>query len=124
MRSILLATAILLTCTPLLAQHQKKPSALIGSGTHNCSEFSEKYKRDPEAALRQYFGWAQGFMSGFNSALLDPRDKKGFPAKDLMGIDLKDQMLSIRQYCDKNPQKFVLEAVLAVYVKLPDIPRE
>jgi hypothetical protein len=71
---------------------------IIGIGSNSCSQFAQDYK-DSETAESGYFGWAQGFMSGFNGSLMWSKQ----PTRDLGSTSLKEQQIRIRLYCDQHP---------------------
>jgi hypothetical protein len=45
-------------------------AAWAGYGAATCAQFAEIYRQNPSNARTMFIGWAQGFMSGLNHALL------------------------------------------------------
>ena len=80
------------------AQAQTKPSAAMGIGTSTCAQFADLYRLDPSFE-DTYFSWAQGFLSGWNSAQIAAKE----PYWDLASLDTKAQEAYLRSYCDQPP---------------------
>jgi hypothetical protein len=80
-----------------------------GAGVRLCSYFADNYKDDPALTENLYFAWAQGYMSGLNIARRD--DEPGV----FKSMSMKEQKAYIRAFCDANPTKKYLYAVLDLY---------
>ena len=93
-------------------------TAIIGVGSNTCAQFAQDYKTYSETAESGYFGWAQGFMSGFNGSLLLTKQ----PTRNLGSTSLMEQQIRIRFYCDQHPLNTYMQAVLDVFNSLPLVP--
>ena len=102
----LITIAMLISNVPASAKY-----AWVGFGTATCGEFAALYRQDPTDIENLFFGWAQGFMSGLNTSRLGTGK-----TVDLEGAERLQRM--IRAYCDANPLKQFVSAVLALYDKL------
>src|SRR5215472_10906620 len=85
--------------------------AIIGLGSRTCAQFAKDYRLHREAAEDGYFGWAQGFMSGFNGSLM----ARKLPTRDLASTSLKEQQIRLRLYCDQHPLNTYMQAVLDLF---------
>ena len=90
-------------------------AAVSGIGAAKCSAFAKAFKESPTMAENVYFTWAQGYMSGMNTALLMVKK----PFRDLSAQSADQQKLHIRNYCDKRPDNPFLDAVLNLYGTIP-----
>jgi hypothetical protein len=82
-----------------------------GPGARSCEYFIQNVKSEP-ATEEHYFTWAQGYMSGLNVARLN--DERG--AFQSMPMEL--QRAHIRTFCDANPTKQYVYAVIDLYITL------
>ena len=89
----------------------------MGLGAATCSQFASDYRRAPKTVETAYFGWAQGFLSGHNFAVLAHAKDSGV-APDLKSLSIEEQQAFIRQYCDSHPLGNYMDAVLDLYWKL------
>jgi hypothetical protein len=105
MRSIIAHCMIL---TPGVANAQSFAS---GAGAATCAQFAQDYKQDVELE-RNYFNWAQGFMSGINW-------KEDTFYHNLDAQTIEDQKAFLRRYCDAHPLEQYILAVQAFYDTLP-----
>jgi hypothetical protein len=107
---------ILITSLLCVALNQPaKAEMLQGIGSTNCGEFAKMYRGDPKETELFYFGWAQGFMSALNFSNAIADDYLVF--RDLGST--KEQMATIRTYCNQHPLADYYSAVLEVYKTLP-----
>jgi hypothetical protein len=67
----------------------------MGAGISTCAEFAKDYSGNPDYVEREYFAWAQGYMTGLNSVLEH--------ARDLDKLTIQSQRAWIRLYCDRHP---------------------
>jgi hypothetical protein len=81
--------------------------AVMGIGTATCAIFAKWYKDDPQFAERQFFTWAQGYLSGWNFVLMTT----GQPFFDLGSLSTESQKARLRSYCDQHPLGRFIEAV-------------
>jgi hypothetical protein len=85
---------------------------IMGPGAQSCGEFADAYRIDRAQFERQYFSWAQGFMSGMNLGL---RALGTVQPKNLATITTDDQMAHIRRYCNEHPLAEYHEAVIDLF---------
>jgi hypothetical protein len=118
MRSSLLAAAIALLATAIAISHIRVayPEEMLvrGVGTTTCAEFAKMVRNDPKNVERVFGSWAQGFMSGWNFALLEQSFYRDIGSESVEQTDF-----SIRQYCDTHPSATYTEAVMNVFSKMP-----
>jgi hypothetical protein len=96
----------------------KDATLISGLGAGTCAQFAQDYRKTPDAAETIYFNWAQGFMTGRNTALAMAKQT----THDLNSIRIIDQKASIRSYCDAHPLNFFFIAVLDLFESLPIVP--
>ena len=89
-----------------------EPAAARGVGTGTCGQFAQVYKANPKFADTVYASWAQGFMSGWNFSTLPKY-------RELGAESYEAQMMHIRNYCDQHPLAAFVQAVMDLYVTLP-----
>jgi hypothetical protein len=102
------ATLIALLVLPAQAETAK----IVGIGASTCQHYNREIQEAP-AVQRDYFAWAQGFMSG---ALI--RAPEGVDA----GLDLtppsfplEEQADFLRTFCAKNQDQDFMDATRALY---------
>lgn len=102
------ATLITLLTLPAHAETAK----IVGIGASTCQSFNQEIRETP-SLQRDYFAWAQGFMSG---ALI--RAPEGVDA----GLDLtppsfplEEQADFLRTFCAKNQNQDFMDATRALY---------
>jgi hypothetical protein len=88
-----------------------------GAGTFTCGQFAKEYKDHPDIVEGVYFGWAQGFMSGFNSSLITSKQ----PWYNIASKSVDEQQSYIRAYCDKHPLATYVQAVFSLLSSLPKL---
>lgn len=105
----------IILCLALATGTQAQITKIVGIGAATCARFNQEIADRP-AAERDYFAWAQGFMSG---ALI--RAPEGVD----VGLDLAPPSMPlnaqadfIRAYCVKNPGEDYMDAVHALYRRL------
>lgn len=91
---------------------QAETAKIVGIGASSCNRFNREIRETP-ALQRDYFAWAQGFMSG---ALI--RAPEGVDA----GLDLtppsfplEEQVEFLRTFCAKNQDQDFMDAARALY---------
>ncbi|UZF90934.1 hypothetical protein [Bosea sp. NBC_00550] len=108
LRAILVASAYLAGVSGAQAQLV----AVVGTGTAKCSQFNDSIVVRVEEE-REYFAWAQGYMSGVligappnvdDNLLLIP---EGFP--------IAAQMNFMRSFCKNRPSSSYSDGVEALY---------
>ncbi|MER2264621.1 hypothetical protein [Methylobacterium oxalidis] len=97
---------------------QADTAKIVGLGASSCKGFNREIEEAP-ALQRDYFAWAQGFMSG---ALI--RAPQGVDE----GLDLTpptfplaEQVDFLRSYCAKNPEQDYMDAARALYRRLREL---
>ena len=96
---------------------ESKEMVARGLGTTTCAEFANLYRADPKGTEIAFASWAQGFMSGWNFALMDRGSYR-----DLGSEDSDYANFEIRQYCDAHPLAGFVQAVMAHFLDLPVKP--
>jgi hypothetical protein len=79
---------------------------------YSCAEVSKLKKKSASADLL-FFAWARGFISGWNASA-----EKAILKVDPTIIDPDEQLKFIRAFCEANPSKLYLAAVLELLAKL------
>jgi hypothetical protein len=110
MRATFIAAFLILTVLPANAREKM---AARGVGTGSCALYGQLYKGDPGGTDRVYTSWAQGFMSGWNYSTLPKY-------RELAAKSVEEQMLHVRLYCDAHPLALFVQAVMDLYVSLPE----
>ena len=107
-RTMLLLFMGLLVTSPVQAEFVK----IVGTGATNCTEFLTALNQDPRIE-REYFAWAQGYMSG----ILIGRPPGADDHLDLkpMEFPVRAQMSFLREYCANHRQSSFSDAVEALY---------
>ena len=107
MRAIALS---MMSLVATAASGKDERAAHIGPGAQPCSQYAQDVRAQGKSARMFYYTWAQGFMSGLNTApnVLDK------PA-DLFGRSIDAQLSYIDQYCDQHPLGGYAQAVIWLY---------
>ena len=93
-----------------------EPAVGEGVGTYSCAEFTRAIKADPSREML-YFSWAQGWMSGWNLALMDAHK----PTADLRTPDGADQRVFLTSYCKAHPAALYMEAAYRLRASRPTV---
>jgi hypothetical protein len=110
MRAVLALVASALFASTGWAQSD---GVVRGVGTASCAEYAIIYKSNPQAAERDFGGWAQGFMSGMNVQLgIEGRPRRAVPPP-------VTHDLALRRICDERPLIPYIKAVLDYFQTLP-----
>jgi hypothetical protein len=110
MRKVI-ATAIILVCLANTAEAEEA-FFITGPGVATCGRFNEEYAKNWEIEAF-FYSWGQGWMSAANLALSVTAGKPS--ATDLGAMSMKEEMLSVRVYCEENPLKYYENAVIDLY---------
>jgi hypothetical protein len=86
----------------------------MGIGLSTCAEFAQTFQASISIE-DSYFKWAQGYMSGFNTAFAVAKAA----TRDLNGLTLEDEKTHIRDYCSTHPLDQYVTAVADLYFSLP-----
>jgi len=107
-----LALALTLSLLSVSAQSiAAEKAGWSGSGTIACAEVTDAIQQHPEDE-NLLFSWAQGFMSGLNTDLLEHGET------DLNGLPLDAQKQFVRSYCKEHPRAPYFEAVFKLFDKM------
>jgi len=104
-------SVILVTLFALIPVSASAGLATMGVGTTSCGQFAKLYQDDPRVWEDHYFDWAQGFMSGMNWASLTQSGR----TRDLGAMPVESQQLALRNYCDKHPLGYFVDAVMTLF---------
>ncbi len=88
---------------------------IVGLGAATCQEFNRDVERSFHIQ-RDYFTWAQGFMSGI--LLRAPPGVEGGLELNPSKFPLLEQVKFLRSFCETNPGKDYSDAVIAALAKL------
>jgi hypothetical protein len=106
----LAALIALITCPPMAMGAER--AAWIGPGTVSCADFGQACRDDRKGAENLFFSWAQGFMSGLNTELLERGEA------DLNKLSVAEQKELLRSYCEAHPRAAYFAAVFELYNRL------
>jgi len=113
MRTIILAIALAIASV----QNSFADAAANGLGVLTCAHFAEQYRESPQAADVAYSSWAEGFMSGWNWALMDSQHVYRDLGEGAKTYEV--QTLFLHQYCNNHPLALFFQAVIALFNTLP-----
>jgi hypothetical protein len=121
MQSRVAFTAIicLLINSPVPAQQARPQADAIGIGTTTCSTFRAHSGADLNPTQNFYFAWAQGFMTGRNMVLSDPKVQSSDYPRNLNAQNVVDQMYLLYSHCVISPSRTYASIVLDLYKTLP-----
>ena len=86
----------------------------VGAGDNTCVSFAMISEQDPKVADDVFHGWAQGFMSGINSAALIAKGQ----IRDLSSKTVDEQERFLREFCKRNPNGSFVKGVWELYNSL------
>jgi hypothetical protein len=111
MRSaIVILSVAVLTASPVKASDN---FAAMGFGTGTCKQFAEMLRITPERGETYFFGWVQGYLSGWNTAQIDA----GKPILNLSSVSIEDQKAHLRRYCEEHPDDDYFRGVVQLMRK-------
>ncbi|HKH00929.1 MAG TPA: hypothetical protein VKB08_09445 [Bradyrhizobium sp.] len=116
----MLSVTTMISATLWVFAAEAQTANVVGLGAIKCSEFSAEIRSSTELE-REYFAWAQGFMSGIlirSPAGVDEGLELNPPAFPLL-----KQADFVRQFCQDNPSKSYNDGVVALYRILRNVPR-
>lgn len=114
-KNSILSTAAALLGILLSNPATAETAKIVGLGAATCALFNQEIGENP-VLQRDYFAWAQGFMSG---ALI--RAPQGVDeGLDLtpQSFPLQEQVDFLRAFCAKNQDQDYMDAVRALYHRL------
>ncbi len=85
---------------------------IVGTGAIGCGGFNQAVDRNPEN-VREYFAWAQGYMSGVMIRAPSGVDDELDLSSNAMPV--VDQILFLRRYCALHLERDYADAVGALY---------
>ena len=85
---------------------------VVGIGASSCTQFIREIGSN-SSAERDYFAWAQGFMSGV-LVQAPPGVGEGLDL-DPASLALPAQAAFLREYCSRNQDHSYADAVIALY---------
>ncbi len=88
----------------------KESSTGIGVGVITCYEFLHPGNSGYENRDIVFMSWAQGFMSAKNVY--------GGYSVDLSTIDVKEQIVALKVFCEEHKRKLFVHAVESLYQEL------
>ena len=109
-RSPLIA-AVIFACL-LTGQAQAQAVKIVGIGASTCQRFTREIDGTPQAE-RDYFAWAQGYMSGL--LIRAPAGKDESLDLTPPTFPLLKQASFLRTYCSSNPGADFSDAVNELY---------
>lgn len=111
MRANLFIAVLLLAASSAQAQMAK----IVGIGASSCAHFNEEIARNPRTE-RDYFAWAQGYMSGvLMRAPLGVDEKLDLAPPS---FPLQEQAAFLRKFCSNGLSQAYADAVLELYLRL------
>lgn len=96
-----------------VAQAQKVK--MVGIGSSSCTRFQQDIAENP-AVERDYFAWAQGFMSG--ALIRAPEGVDDDLDLSPPSFPLLKQVDFLRAYCADHPDQDYLDAARALYRRM------
>lgn len=97
------ASLALLTAMTINAGHAQTVK-IVGTGTATCATFLSDILRKPESE-REYFSWAQGYMSGILTRAPPGEDEDLDLASSVFPVRI--QLDFFREYCTARPQQIM-----------------
>lgn len=99
----------------IVSSAQAETAKIVGIGASSCARFSEETAGRPTVE-RDYFAWAQGFMSGVLMRAPQGVDENLDLAPPW--FSLAKQAAFLRDYCEKKPSRSFADAVIELYIYL------
>ena len=85
---------------------------IVGTGAVSCGQFGQAVDSDPDA-IREYFAWAQGYMSGV--MIRSPAGVDDALDISSNSMPIIEQMNFIRIYCMSHRDREYADAIQALY---------
>jgi hypothetical protein len=96
--------------------------SIVGTGAADCSTYLNQIAKD-RVFEREYFAWAQGFMSGV--VMRSPPGRDENLRLTPIEFPIRAQMVFLKEYCTKNgEEKDFADAVLALFQKLHEYSKQ
>ena len=108
---------LLLTSIMMIGDGATQTAKIVGTGATRCATFLNDVAGTP-VYEREYFSWAQGYMSGI--LFRAPPDKDQYLDLTPPEFPVKTQLEFFRNYCATHPQEGYADAVETLYKRLRD----
>ena len=89
--------------------------AIVGTGAARCSTYLDQIAKNP-LYEREYFAWAQGFMSGL--VMGAPSGKHENLQLNPPQFPVREQFAFLREYCATRYEQGFTDGVIALFAKL------
>jgi hypothetical protein len=104
-------------CSIISADAGAQTAKIVGTGAATCATFLSDIARNPMSE-REYFSWAQGYMSGI--LMRSPPGKDENLDLTPREFPVKDQLAFFRTFCAANGQYDYADAAASLYQRLRD----
>jgi hypothetical protein len=120
-RAMVVAGSMGITLTLAIGECKAQTAKIVGTGAVSCAMFLSDIARNP-IYEREYFSWAQGYMSGILMRAPSGRDDN----LDLMPPDfpVKAQLQFFREFCAEHQQDGFADAAVRLYERLREFVRK
>jgi hypothetical protein len=102
-------------CSILSADGSAQTAKIVGTGAATCATFLSDIARNP-ISEREYFSWAQGYMSGI--LMRSPPGKDENLELTPREFPVKEQLAFFRTFCAANQQYDYADAAASLYQRL------
>lgn len=113
---ILAALATAVACVPFLitpvTSALAQSAKIVGTGAVSCDRFNQALDADPEA-IREYFVWGQGYMSGV--LIRSPAGVDDTLDLSSNAMPVVEQMRLVRRYCVLHVDADYADAIQMLY---------
>ena len=92
----------------------------VGIGDSTCDHFMSMRRAAGAPVDLVFLQWAQGFMSGLDQAALTARKR----TKNLASMTSEAKNSFLKDYCEKNPNKFFRDGVMVLFEALEPSPEK
>jgi hypothetical protein len=108
---------LFVTCSIISAHGSAQTAKIVGTGAATCATFLSDIARNP-ISEREYFSWAQGYMSGILMRAPAGKDEN----LDLTPPDfpVKAQLEFFRHFCGAHQQDDYADAAASLYQRPRD----
>jgi hypothetical protein len=118
---IVAAIATLCALTGMASAQEKETHVFMGAGSQKCGQIAEMYQsaKSPAAITTldiMVGSWVGGFMTAANYY----RSIGGEHAKDLSSSSMEAEIIAVRRYRNKHPDKLMMLGVVEVFMGLDD----
>lgn len=110
MRLSFFTIIVILLSSFCYAESSNKKYYSVGAGAAKCYEFIDNSKDYNLRRDKLYLSWAQGFMTATNTFT-------GISV-DLTTINVEEQLVIMKDFCEKNKRSFVSDSVQYLMMEL------